>query len=54
MRLASKRIHIECVNVYDEPACISVCPVDCIILDKDNIESIAELQFKSKHLENEE
>jgi len=44
----------ECVGVYDEPACVSVCPVDCIIPDKDNIESIAELQFKYKQLQDEE
>ena len=44
----------ECVNVYDEPACIGVCPVDCFILDKDNVESIAELQFKYAHILKEE
>lgn len=44
----------ECVSIYDEPACISVCPVDCIVADKDNVESIAELQFKLKNLEIEE
>ena len=45
---------VECVGIYDEPACISVCPVDCIVPDKDNVESIAELQFKLKNIENEE
>ena len=44
----------EFVGVYDEPACISVCPVDCIVLDKDNVETIAELQFKYKSLLEEE
>ena len=44
----------ECVGVYDEPACIAVCPVDCFILDKDNVETIAELQFKSAQILNEE
>ena len=34
--------------------CISVCPVDCIVPDKDNVESIAELQFKAKNLNIEE
>jgi len=45
----------ECVGTYDEPACIAVCPVDCIIHDKDNVETMQELMFKYKQLtENEE
>lgn len=44
----------ECVGHYDEPACISVCPVDCIGPDPDNVETVAELTFKYKQLENEE
>jgi ferredoxin len=40
----------ECITIYDEPACIAVCPVDCIILDPDNRETIQELQFKHKQL----
>ncbi|MCJ7765708.1 MAG: YfhL family 4Fe-4S dicluster ferredoxin [Thiovulaceae bacterium] len=36
----------ECAGVYDEPICIAVCPVDCFQLDKDNVETIPELQFK--------
>ena len=40
----------ECVGVYDEPACIAVCPVDCIIPDKDNVETVAELQFKYEQI----
>ncbi|MHC3995383.1 YfhL family 4Fe-4S dicluster ferredoxin [Sulfurimonas sp. HSL-3221] len=36
----------ECVGTYDEPACIAVCPVDCIVPDKDNVETVAELKFK--------
>ena len=40
----------ECVGVYDEPACIAVCPVDCIVPDKDNVETIAELQFKYEQI----
>ena len=44
----------ECVGVYDEPACIAVCPVDCFILDKDNVETIAELQFKYAQILKEE
>jgi ferredoxin len=44
----------ECVGSFDEPQCIEVCPVDCIILDPDNQETIQELQFKFKQLEDEE
>lgn len=44
----------ECVEIYDEPACIAACPIDCIVLDKDNIESITELQFKYKQILAEE
>ena len=44
----------ECVGIYDEPACIGVCPVDCFILDKDNVETIAELQFKYAQILKEE
>ena len=44
----------ECVGHYDEPACIAVCPVDCIIPDPDNVESVEELKFKFEHLQNEQ
>ena len=43
----------ECVGHYDEPSCIEVCPVDSIILDPDNQETRAELEFKFKQLEEE-
>jgi len=36
----------ECVGHYDEPQCIEVCPVDCILIDPDNEESKEELQKK--------
>jgi ferredoxin len=36
----------ECVGAYDEPQCVAVCPVDCIIQDPDNEESQEELQAK--------
>jgi len=41
----------ECVGHYDEPACVAVCPVDCIQVDPDNQESLEELKFKYKHLQ---
>ncbi len=36
----------ECVGHYDEPQCQLVCPVDCIILDENNVESKEQLQEK--------
>ncbi len=44
----------ECVGSYDEPACISVCPVDCIISDPDNLETFEELKLKFDQLQAEE
>ena len=38
----------ECVCFYDEPQCVSSCPVDCIIPDSNNIENIEELKLKYK------
>ena len=36
----------ECVGHYDRPQCQEVCPVDCIPLDPQHVESRAELQEK--------
>ena len=44
----------ECVGHYDEPSCIAVCPVDCIIPDPDNVESVEELKLKFEQLNDEE
>jgi ferredoxin len=44
----------ECVGSFDEPQCIEVCPVDCIVIDPDNQETMQELQFKFEQLDNEE
>lgn len=38
----------ECVGHYDEPQCVEVCPVDCIPLDPNNVESPDELMVKYK------
>jgi len=38
----------ECVGFYDEPQCISVCPVECIAVDPDHKESKEELEAKYK------
>jgi ferredoxin len=40
----------ECVGHFDEPTCIEVCPVDCILVDPDNIESKEVLQLKYEKL----
>ncbi|ART78782.1 YfhL family 4Fe-4S dicluster ferredoxin [Oceanisphaera avium] len=29
----------ECVGHYNKPTCISVCPIDCIIVDPERVES---------------
>ncbi|WP_185869504.1 4Fe-4S dicluster domain-containing protein [Blattabacterium cuenoti] len=29
----------ECVGFYEEPQCISICPVNCCVLDKKNLET---------------
>jgi len=40
----------ECVGHFDEPQCIEVCPVDCILTDPDNEESKDVLQLKYEKL----
>jgi len=40
----------ECVGHFDESQCESVCPVDCIPLDPDNIETQEELMAKYKRI----
>ncbi|MBX3630184.1 MAG: YfhL family 4Fe-4S dicluster ferredoxin [Nitrosomonas sp.] len=40
----------ECVGHYDVPQCVEVCPVDCIILNPDCVESTAQLQAKYQAL----
>ena len=40
----------ECVGFYDEPQCVSVCPVECIPVDPDHKESKEELEAKYKKL----
>lgn len=36
----------ECVGHFDEPQCQKVCPVDCIPLNPDRVESKDDLQKK--------
>lgn len=40
----------ECTGFHNEPQCASVCPVDCCILDDDNVESKGELEAKKEAL----
>lgn len=40
----------ECVGHFDTPQCVDVCPVDCIPVDPDHIESRDELQRKYEAL----
>lgn len=41
----------ECVGHFDEPQCIEVCPVDCIVPDPEHEESKEELQAKFEMLQ---
>ena len=40
----------ECVGHYDEPQCISVCPVDCIPLNPNVVETKEQLLVKFKQI----
>ena len=40
----------ECKGFNDEPACASVCPVDCCVPDEDNVETETELLSKQEKL----
>jgi len=40
----------ECVGHFDEPQCVAVCPVDCIIKDVQHPETNDELLEKYKKL----
>lgn len=42
---------IECVGYYDEPQCISVCPVDCIETNPDYDETKEQLLQKKESME---
>jgi ferredoxin len=40
----------ECVGHFDKPQCMEVCPVDCITLDPDRVESREALERKVRRL----
>ena len=41
----------ECVGHYDEPQCVVVCPVECIELDPEHVETEDQLLAKLRRLE---
>ncbi len=45
------RLCTECVGHFDKPQCQEVCPVDCIPLDPEHVESRDELMAKYHRLE---
>lgn len=40
----------ECVGHFDEPRCVEVCPVSCIILDPQRRETVEQLEVKYQQL----
>ncbi len=40
----------ECIGYAKTPTCVEACPVDCIVLDSNHVESKAELREKYKRL----
>lgn len=42
----------ECLGHYDEPTCVKVCPIDCVIPDPNNVETEDTLmaKFRALHL----
>lgn len=40
----------ECVGHFDTPQCVEVCPVDCIPVDPDHVETKDELRRKYEAL----
>jgi ferredoxin len=40
----------ECVGHFDTPQCVDVCPVECIIIDPEHVESHELLQDRYERL----
>ena len=40
----------ECIGHYDEPQCVDVCPVECIIVDPEHTETHDQLDLKYRFL----
>ncbi len=43
----------ECVGFYDEPQCVEVCPVDCILPDPNHEETKEQLMAKKIEIHGE-
>lgn len=43
----------ECIGHFDQPQCREVCPVDCIPLDPEHVESPDALLEKARRLESD-
>ena len=41
----------ECVGHFDKPQCVEVCPVDCIPLNPEVVETRSQLLAKYEHLQ---
>ncbi|ALS60218.1 YfhL family 4Fe-4S dicluster ferredoxin [Pandoraea norimbergensis] len=41
----------ECVGHFDEPQCVQVCPVECIPIHPEHVETPAQLLAKYTHLQ---
>ena len=44
----------ECIGHFDNPQCVEVCPIDCIPLNPDRVESREQLMQKYSHLTHKE
>ena len=44
----------ECAGHYDEPQCVSLCPVDCIPVNPERVESRAALLEKYRRLQRQD
>jgi ferredoxin len=44
----------ECVGHFDEPQCVSLCPVECIPVNPERVESRAELLDKYRRLQQQD
>lgn len=40
----------ECVGHYEESQCIDVCPVECIVINPNRVESVEDLEAKAERL----
>ncbi len=48
--LINPELCTECVGYYDQPTCIEVCPIDCIIPDPEHLESQDVLLSKAQKI----